>query len=193
MEDKKKMADFKIVSQIVSVLENQDKNTQIHVLNTVATWLDIGSINKSFRTATMLTKLADTCNEATTPKFSNQKEMSPKQFMLEKRPKSDVERLACLAYYLTHYRNMPQFKTIDLSKLNTEAAQRKFANAAGTAKNAGTTHYFVQASKKGYRQLSADGEQIIAALPDREAVAVIRKRMRPRKARSSNTRGTKKT
>jgi len=47
--------------------------------------------------------------------------MSPKDFLLEKQPRTDVERIACLAYYLTHYRATPHFKTIDLSILNTEA------------------------------------------------------------------------
>ena len=56
--------------------------------------------------------------------------MSPKEFLLEKQPRTDVERIACLAFYLTHYRDTPHFKTLELSKLNTEAAQQKFANAA---------------------------------------------------------------
>src|SRR5438105_4083846 len=43
---------------------------------------------------------------------------TPKAFLLEKRPRTDVERVACLAYYLTHYREMPEFKTNDITKLN---------------------------------------------------------------------------
>src|SRR5689334_20180124 len=36
--------------------------------------------------------------------FSNHPTISPKEFMAEKAPATDVERVACLAYYLTHYR-----------------------------------------------------------------------------------------
>ena len=35
------------------------------------------------------------------PNFSEGHEPSPKQFLLEKAPQTDVERIACLAYYLT--------------------------------------------------------------------------------------------
>ena len=35
--------------------------------------------------------------------------MSPKDFLMEKAPNTDVERIACLAYYLTHYRSTPHF------------------------------------------------------------------------------------
>ena len=47
---------------------------------------------------------------------------SPKDFLFRKEPNTDVERVACLAYYLTHRRGTNHFKTIDISKLNTEAA-----------------------------------------------------------------------
>ncbi len=113
--------------------------------------------------------------------------MSAKEFLLEKGPRTDVERIACLAYYLTHYRSTPHFKTIDLSILNTEAAQPKFANAAYSANNAVKLGYLV-ASTKGQRQLSAIGERFVRALPDRdaakEALTSLRKR-RPKRSRNT--------
>src|SRR5437879_2148026 len=33
-----------------------------------------------------------------------------KEFLAAKRPTTDVERVACLAYYLTHAKNKPHFK-----------------------------------------------------------------------------------
>ena len=69
--------------------------------------------------------------------FSEDRTSSPKQFVLDKRPKTDVDRVACLAYYLTHYRETPHFKTLDISKLNTEAGQIKFSNAAKAVQNLG--------------------------------------------------------
>jgi hypothetical protein len=70
------------------------------------------------------------------PSFGQEYSPTPKEFMLEKQPSTDVERIACLAYFLTHYRNTPHFKTLDLAKLNTEAAQPKFSNTAYSANNA---------------------------------------------------------
>ena len=108
--------------------------------------------------------------------------------MLEKQPRTDVERMACLAYYLTHYRDQPSFKTLDLSKLNTEAAQPKFANAANATNNAVKRNYLVP-STKGQKQLSAPGERFVLALPDRDAarlaMAAVRPRRRARRPRTN--------
>lgn len=120
--------------------------------------------------------------------FSQEQELSPKEFLFEKQPKSDVERVACLGYYLTHYRATPHFKTSDLSMLNTEAAQPKFSNAAAAAGNAIKLGYLVP-STKGHRQISAAGERFVLALPDRvaakEALTSVRRRQRAKKNKSS--------
>lgn len=122
------------------------------------------------------------------PSFSADISLSPKEFLLEKQPRTDVERIATLAYYLTHYRDTPHFKTLDISKLNTEAAQPKFSNAANSANNAVKQGYLVP-STKGQRQLSAAGERFVAALPDREeakkAMSLSAPRRRIRRAKVS--------
>jgi hypothetical protein len=118
--------------------------------------------------------------------FSEDRTISPKEFLLEKKPSTEIERVACLGYYLTHYRDTPHFKTVDISKLNTEAAQVKFSNAARAVDNAAKAGYLVQASQ-GNKQLSAMAEQYVQALPDRAAakaaVAGSRPRRRVRKTR----------
>ena len=114
------------------------------------------------------------------PSFSEDRTISPKQFMFEKQPRTDVEKVACLAYYLTHYREMPHFKTLDISKLNTEAAQTKFSNPTVAVENAVKTNYLVPATK-GNKQLSALGEQFVQALPDREKARAIMANARPRR------------
>src|SRR5262245_51046218 len=35
--------------------------------------------------------------------FSQERSITPKDFLLQKQPRTDVERIACIAYYLTHY------------------------------------------------------------------------------------------
>jgi hypothetical protein len=118
------------------------------------------------------------------PQFSDEQKPSPKEFLFHKQPKTDVERMACLAYYLTHFRDTPHFKTLDLAKLNTEAAQTKFSNAAYAANNATTSGYLAPAPK-GHRQITAAGEQFVVALPDREAakqaIMTARRRKNARK------------
>jgi hypothetical protein len=122
-----------------------------------------------------------------TPHFGDRAELPPKEFMFQKQPRTDIERIACLAYYLIHYRDTRQFKTIDLSKLNTEAAQIKFSNTAFAVVNATNAGLLVTADK-GFKQLSAVGEFYVEALPDRDkakevlANARIRRRRKPAKS-----------
>jgi hypothetical protein len=127
---------------------------------------------------------------ATASSFSEDRSISPKQFMIEKRPLTDLERIACLAYYLTHYRDQHHFKTVDLSKLNTEAAQVKLSNPAKSVDNA-TARGFLSQVGGGKKQLSANGELYVQALPDRDAakaaVAHAKPRRRPNKPKNEAT------
>lgn len=108
--------------------------------------------------------------------------MSPKQFLFEKRPQTDIERVTCLAFYATHYREMQHFKTLDLSKLNTEAAQIKLSNPNAAVDNAAQAGLLVQ-SGQGRKQISSLGEVYVQALPDRIAAKEAIAKARPRKLR----------
>lgn len=57
-------------------------------------------------------------------------QLTPKQFVSQKKPGNNYERVACLAYYLANYRDMPHFKTSDITKLNTESAGHFFEPCA---------------------------------------------------------------
>ena len=119
-----------------------------------------------------------------TGRFSREESLSPKEFLLKKQPRSDVERIACLGYYLGHYRDQPHFKTLDISKLNTEAAQSKLSNAAYAVNNA-TKYGYLASAVKGSKQLSAAGEMFVEALPDRDAAMAALANSRPRKRSKS--------
>lgn len=121
------------------------------------------------------------------PSFTEDRSMSPKEFLLDKKPTTDIDRVACLAYYLTHYRDIVQFKTIDISKLNTEAAQRRFSNAAHAVENATKKEYLVT-STKGAKQLGVVGEVFVEALPDKKAAQQAIARIRPRQPRAKANR-----
>ncbi|MGC9261448.1 MAG: hypothetical protein ACP5I8_15390, partial [Phycisphaerae bacterium] len=121
-------------------------------------------------------------NSEGVPIFSNHVDRSPKQFLEDKQPHSDADRVACLAYYLAHYRGIPHFKTVDISKLNTEAAQFKFSNAAVAVNNA-ALHGLLTSAGKGNKQISAVGERFVEALPDRESAKKVLQKIRIRRAR----------
>ena len=171
---------FGTVANIIELLEPLSSQDREHVLRTVATWLRLGL------SQTGEPRLSIPAQAAITPddeKFSNRPVLSVKDFVFEKNPATDAERMACLAYYLTHYMETPHFKTTDLTRLNAEAAQRTFSNAALASSNAIRHGFFVSAPKAGFKQLSAMGERFVYALPDREAAEQIRQRMGARQNR----------
>jgi hypothetical protein len=96
---------------------------------------------------------------------------SAKQFLASKAPRSDVERITVLAYYLTHARGTPHFATRELNEINTEAAGPRFANASYTASNAIKKSGLLAPAPSGMKQITARGEALVEALPDRQAVA----------------------
>lgn len=153
-----------ILHQILDMLTPLEPEMQRRLLQTVRTFLNVGEDYQGAGTAAPIVGLAD---EPRT-EFRSDKTSSPKEFILQKQPRSDVERVACLAYYLTHYRGQPEFNTADISKLNAEAAQVKFSNAAFAVGNAVKSRYLIQGSR-GIKSMSAAGEQFVLALPDRDA------------------------
>lgn len=121
------------------------------------------------------------------PALADVTAMTPKEFMALKKPTTDVERIACLAYYLHHGRDTAHFKTKDLTALNTEAAGLRFSNASQAANNALTQNGYLAQAGKGNRQIAPRGEALVEALPDREAVtaALAEHPKRARRKRST--------
>jgi hypothetical protein len=160
------------LKQMLDIMSNVAPENRQRLIQSLATFFDLsqattsGSLNPGHKPAGI--------------PFSEEKILSPKEFLFQKRPQSDVERVTALAYYLTHYKDTPYFKTLDISKLNTEAAQAKFSNPAYAVENATKYGYLVPASK-GNKQLSAVGELLVQALPDREAVKGAMQSARPKR------------
>lgn len=187
-----------VFSAVVSAMASLDHSGRIRLIRTLATFFDIpvGEHGRSTQHSSLLRAVEPSpAMHAQGPAtFSEDRAPTPKQFMLEKRPQTDVDRIACLAYYLTHYRDQPQFKTLDLSRLNTEAAQVKLSNPAKAVDNAAQAHLLVQAGQ-GKKQVSSIGEVYVQALPDRvaarQAAAELRNRRskpKPRSAKNGNVR-----
>jgi hypothetical protein len=174
-----------VVQKCLDLLDPLDEGERVRVLRTVATYFDIVLAPHHGGGATAVPPpVGQRPAQSREPVFSGHEPISAKDFLRQKEPRTDVERAMCLAYYLAHYRDVPSFKTGDIAKLNTEAAQRKFANTAYTVNNAATTGYFV-AAPGGNRQLSSMGEQYVEALPDRQAARSLRMN-KTRRRRSTN-------
>jgi hypothetical protein len=184
--------EFDALQRVITALQAVDQDARRRIVDAAAMFLQLDVVRRTGTTQD--TARSDPHSGPSYPAFSSDHSMSPKEFLFLKQPRSDVERIAVLAYYLTHYRETPHFKTLDLSKLNTEAAQPKFSNAANSANNAVKRGYLVPTTK-GQRQLSAAGERFVDALPDHDAArqamaaAQVRRRVRrsPTKAASGGS------
>lgn len=170
------MDDVEALSTIVAVLKQLEPDAQKRVLSSVQTFLGIGPLARH-----QSSTAGAVDSPSVTQEFSRDRTLLPKEFLHDKRPGTDVERVVCLAYYLTHYRNTPHFKTIDISTLNTEAAQPKFSNAAVPVDNARQLGLLVPATK-GNKQISAVGEKYVELLPDRDAAREALRTFRPRRS-----------
>lgn len=174
-----------VLVQLITAMRKLEPSSRKKILQVLATHFEIDLV------AALQTKTVPSSRSSPLlPTFSEDRTISPKEFMLEKKPVSDIERIACLAYYLTHYRDTPHFKTLDLSKLNTEAAQIKFSNAAFAVSNAIKAGLLVPTTR-GNKQISAVGELFVQSLPDRAAAKAAMAEARPRR-RSKKT-GTNTT
>ena len=186
MSETKSQKELDLFQKIAAGLSEFDRETQVRILQTVMTFLNLDDIVARIGMLPLNRQPTDSIS-ASVHSFTDSSTVSPKDFLVEKGPHSDIERIACLAFYLTHYRETPHFTTLEISKLNTEAAQPKFTNAAQAMKNAAYRGLIVPSSK-GRKQLSAMGEQFVQALPDRDNAKQALERMRPRKTRKSSPR-----
>lgn len=179
--------DLDALTTIIGALKRMSRDEQTRTLEAVSVFLGLGTETHRApiipASASPPPRFART-SSVTTP-FSEDRGASPKDFLRDKKPASDVERVACLGFYLTHHRDTPHFKTVDISALNTEAAQPKFSNASMAVDNATKAGLLVQAVR-GAKQLSATGEHYVQLLPDRDAAREMLKssnvRRKPRRA-----------
>jgi len=156
--------EFDTLKQVLGLLSGVSPDARKRIIRAIATFVSSGEDVQ-----------ADIDQSSWSPRkggFTEDRTLSPKEFMLAKRPNSDVERIACLAYYLTHYRDTPEFKTKQLTDLNSEAGLPRIGNATRATDNAYGSHYLIQGTR-GNKRISALGEQYIQVLPDREAAREI--------------------
>ena len=176
---------FNEVRRVIDGLIKFDADSRMRIYRTVGTFF--GFDDSAPQAAQSATSRTDPTENSREPHFSTHEAPSPKDFVFQKRPNTQIERIACLAYYLSHHRDTPHFKTIDISKLNTEAAQTKLSNAS-YAVNDATRSGLLATATKGMKQLSALGEKYVEALPDRAAATALTSTMKGRRSRRKSVR-----
>jgi hypothetical protein len=168
----------------LGALSGLDQEEQQRVLNWLMNKLNLNDSN----TSRITTDRSSTPSGL--PSAKPAMAMSPKNFLVEKRPTTDVERVTCLAYFLARHRDMAQFKTKQLTDLNKEAAQPKFSNAAVAVQNATVQNQFLSQAGVGNKQITARGEAFVEALPDRDRAKVALQSIPLRGYRKAKKSGT---
>lgn len=194
--DKSSKLRLAVFNDIVAAIDSLSPEDQVSVLGSVNNWFApiVGSVQQVSMQPPQGGLVGSSVGQQQAileHSFSNQPDMSAKLFLMDKSPQSNVERIACLAFYLAHYRENPHFKSVDISALNTEAAQPKFSNVTQTTTDAVKQGFLVSAGKAN-KQLSAMGEQYVLALPDRSSAAEVRKKMKPKRNSSRSKKSTSK-
>src|SRR5215470_15281480 len=106
--------DLSVLTEVLPTFKRLTPQGRERLLQTIATFFGLEGVVK--QSITHEEALVSTSRSAPANLFSSDRSLSPKEFILQKQTRTDLERVACLAYYLTHYRDLPHFKTIDLSK-----------------------------------------------------------------------------
>lgn len=100
-------------------------------------------------------------------------DISIKEFMNIKKPIGFYERIACLGYYLEKMMGMDGFKTFDITQANKDARLHPMSNPTFFVNDATSKYGFLTPIGSGKKGISAKGEAIVEALPDREMVRQI--------------------
>ena len=107
---------------------------------------------------------SETGSGSAAPSPSN--DQTAKEFIKAKRPISEVQRVACLAYYLAHNKSQHQFKTKDLTLLNSTAGENELSNPSMTIGNAINHHGLLARAAGGNKRITNVGEAVVEALPN---------------------------
>ena len=145
-----------ILQQIITALSRAEPSTRLKLLQTAATFFEL-KFSSAYTSSSSAPSIPEQSSQGA---FSEDRSLSPKDFLHDKSP-----------------------QTLDISKLNTEAAQIKFSNAAWSVENAAKKGLLVPAPQ-GHKQISSFCERFVLALPNREAAkAVLANVRKKRKAK----------
>ena len=114
---------------------------------------------------------------------ANLSDLNPKQFIAQKKPKTQYERIACLGYFLHTGRKVAEFGAEEIAAINKEAAKQPISNLSQILNDTTRKYGYLTAAGVGNKQMTVLGDAIVEALPDRDAVKTAIAEHRPGKKR----------
>jgi hypothetical protein len=172
-----------VLTTVIAALATLPKEQQQWVMQTAASRFAL-TVNSAAQTLPLVpSPVAPT---SPTPENPGQ---TVKAFIKAKNPKNDMQRVACLAYYLQHRKDISTFKSKDIDEQHEAAGGIKFNLAQAVANATNVSKYFAAAGE-GKKRLTTLGEDVVEALPDLEKVKALEKAGR-RKPRVKKKRGAR--
>ena len=152
--------DTAVLAQVISLFKQLPPEERERVHKAIGAYFGLGDgKNEIFPTISV----SDVAKKI---KFSTVKHQDPKEFLVNKHPRDLLERVLCLAYYITYDMGLGSFSALHISKLNTEAAQTKLPEIL-VLKDALKWGY-VSGGLSGKILLTKVGERLVEALPNFE-------------------------
>lgn len=96
----------------------------------------------------------------------------PRAFIRIKKPTTDVQRVACLGYYLVQTTGQHGFASKDVSKTHTDSGGSSI-NMTRALDNATRAAKYLSNRGPREKQLTTLGEDVVNALPDQTAVKAV--------------------
>src|SRR5437867_4435341 len=106
------LQEFNALQAVIRALQPLDNDGRRRIVDAVRTFLRINGPSRPVSVVGSPDSGEGRASRPSYPAFSEDRSMSPKEFMFLKQPRTDVERIAVLAYYLTHFHDVQHFKTL---------------------------------------------------------------------------------
>ncbi len=155
--------DIRALSNILRELEPLTDDERSFVLRTVADRLQV-----KYQAST------SAGGPATPPPGFDQKPPSDaKEFLRQKKPKTEIQQIVCMAFFQTHVVGKPTFKTRELTDLNTIAGGTEISNPTRAVRDASEKYDLLSRKGADKIRITTFGEDLVNSLPDQESAKQV--------------------
>src|SRR2546426_3009215 len=106
------------------------------------------------------------------------------KFLARKKPKTNYQAIAALAYYLKHAESVHEFSMKEIEAANTRARRPRIGNLSQDMSDAERySHFVTSGTTSGMKQITTLGEEVVEALPDQKLVRDITRTHKGKKRR----------
>src|SRR5437773_8562704 len=109
MTDEARTAERIALQIILDALQQLEDESRRRILKTVHTFLALDSTSDRMEVPAEPQRPITNGRSDRDLKFADRTSLSAKEFLANKQPRTDVERVTCLAYYFAHFRDMTSF------------------------------------------------------------------------------------